>query len=206
MSEVGYMAHRQKMLHTPDTFSFSPRERRFSKEAPNLKQTVSRNVNSSAWQAHEKTKCRVELLGKWRLLAKLLSCCVFSYLACLITSHHISRLLCFVPWMIFSSLVIDFDKSCNRFWCVPVVPYELLALQCICFCVSIGFSILFALLHYHSSTWHDKIAPIRLPPVARLSLNKYIITLMAKLTQYDWTFAKAGVSDLKVCGTHQNNR
>jgi len=43
------------------------------------------------------------------------SCCVFSYLACLITSHHISRLLCFVPWMIFSSLVIDFDKSCNRF-------------------------------------------------------------------------------------------
>ena len=110
MSEVGYMAHRQKMLHTPDTFSFSPRERRFSKEAPNLKQTVSRNVNSSAWQAHEKTKCRVELLGKWRLLAKLLSCCVFSYLACLITNHHISRLLCFVPWMIFSSLVIDFDN------------------------------------------------------------------------------------------------
>ena len=30
-------------------------------------------------------------------------------------NHPMSRLLCFVPWMIFSSLVIDFDKSCNRF-------------------------------------------------------------------------------------------
>ena len=39
-----------------------------------------------------------------------LSCCAFSYLACLMTSHHISRLLCFAPWMIFSSLVIDFDN------------------------------------------------------------------------------------------------
>ena len=87
---------------------------------------------------------------------------IHSYLACLITNHHISRLLC----------LIDFDKSCNRFWCVPVVLYELLAMQCICFCVSICFSILFVLLHYHSSTWHDKIAPVRLPPVARLSLNK----------------------------------
>ena len=66
----------------------------------------------------------------------------------------------------------DFLKSCNKFWCVPVVPYELLATHCICFCVSICFSILFALLHCHSSTWHEKIAPVRLPPVARLSLNK----------------------------------
>jgi len=82
-------------------------------------------------------------------------------------SHVSVAVFCAVePWMIFSSLVIDFAKSCNRFWCVPVVPNELLAMQCIC------FSVLFALLHYHSSTWHDKIAPVRLPPVARLSLNK----------------------------------
>ena len=145
-----------------------------------------------------------------------LSCCVFSYLACLMTSHHISRLLCFAPWMIFSSLVIDFDNiratlytiegrfvlSCCIFfvgadllqsllylydvpdastsfqaciqycWCVPEVLYEMLAMQCICFCVSICFLILFALLHYQSSTWHDKIAPVRLTPVAKLSLNK----------------------------------
>jgi len=69
-------------------------------------------------------------------------------------------------------VVDDFLKSCNRFWCVPVVLYELLDMQCICFCASICFSIVFALLHYLSSTWHDKIAPVRLPPVARLSLNR----------------------------------
>ena len=38
-----------------------------------------------------------------------LSCCVFSYLACLMTSHHISRLVWFAPWLIFLSLVIDID-------------------------------------------------------------------------------------------------
>ena len=143
-----------------------------------------------------------------------LSCCVFSYLACLVMSQHISV-------AVFGG-VDDFLKCCNRFWqhppdlvkhlweirafllyffvdadllqlqlylhdvpdastsfqcciqyCwyVPVVPYEMLAMQCIRFCISVWFLILLALLHYQSSTWHDKIAPVRLPPVSRLLLN-----------------------------------
>jgi len=38
-----------------------------------------------------------------------LSCWVYSHLACLMMSHHISRLLCFGPLVIFLSIVIDFD-------------------------------------------------------------------------------------------------
>ena len=94
----------------------------------------------------------------------VLSCCIFFVDA---DRLQLSLYLCDVP-----DASTSFQCCIQYCWCVPVVPYEMLAMQCIYFCVSICFNILFALLHYHRSTWHDKIAPIRLPPVARLSLNK----------------------------------
>jgi len=51
------------------------------------------------------------------------------------------------------------------------------------FCVLFIFFWSLLVLYFESSTWHEKIAPVRLPPVARLSLNKWI----NKLPKFDLT-------------------
>ena len=62
-----------------------------------------------------------------------LSCWVYSHLACLMMSHHISRLLCFGPLVIFLSIVIDFDIRATL-----CIVYRLIRDSCF-FCFSVVF-------------------------------------------------------------------
>ena len=136
----------------------------------------------------------------------------------LMMSHHISRWLCFAPWMICLSLVIDFDNirviDLVHHWgdsCFSVVFLFILFMPIGCsyicmVCLIRGpslqmlylillknfwnaavdasdtvysflhfrfvFRVFPALLYFESSVWHGMIAPVEIPLVAKLSLNK----------------------------------
>ena len=60
----------------------------------------------------------------------------------------------------------------------------MLAMQCIRFCISVWF-LIFLALYFQRSTWHNKVAPVRLPPVARLSLSKWINKYCLSLASRD---------------------
>ena len=60
-------------------------------------------------------------------------------------------------------------------------------------------------LFFESSTWHNKIASVRLPPVARLSSNKQINEPSWK-TRKNWRFErKFGTEDATVVVTREMN-
>ena len=102
-------------------------------------------------------------IGAFRLYFLFMPiCCNHIYIMCLMRRPPF-QMLCLILLMSSWNAVLNASNAVSSFLHFRLV-----------------FSFI-ALLYFESSTWRDKIAPVRPPPVAKLSLNKLIFMKFEKL-------------------------